>query len=205
MLNEDIVRRPRSLVLILHLFLYHQITKKYQIYEEEKIFGKSLTFSPAAVFANADWIIVIQILDLGLNTPVSGGFAAYNCQNVFCPSNRLCNIHASDTGRVGVPGNYPKIGFCTVNILYHSSISESYSILENQFGLVSLRFIQSISASYTIRISVVDSRSDQVLLLVQRLLRHLTTNVPVSRRSQGPGSDTALCSWSARIHKIQIS
>jgi hypothetical protein len=47
--------------------------------------------------------------------------------------------------RVGVQGNYPKIGFCTVNILYHSSISESYSILENQFGLVSLGFIQSIS------------------------------------------------------------
>jgi hypothetical protein len=51
---EDIVQPPRSLVLILHLFLYHQITKKYQIYEKEKIFGKSLTVSPAAVFANAD-------------------------------------------------------------------------------------------------------------------------------------------------------
>ena len=73
--------------------------------------------------------------------------------------------------------NYSQIGFCTVNILHHSSISESSSILENQFGLVSLE-----AASYSQFQPRLHYQNFccgvQVLLLVPRLRRHLTTNVP---------------------------
>ena len=93
------------------------------------------------MFANADWIIVIQILGLGLNTPVSGGFAAYNCQNVFCPSNRLCNIHASDTGWV-CRAIIPKLDFVqSISYTIHQFLKAT------PFSKINLVWFPSVSYS----------------------------------------------------------
>ena len=129
-------------------------------------------------------------------------------QNTFCPSNFFYIIHVSDTPALVWP-IILKLDFvqsisCTIHQFLKAPPFSKINLVWFPWKLV---HTVNFSRGYTIRISVVESRfyywyrdCDDIWLLMYPTVPTLSQGLHLQRTQA-----TALCSWSAGIHRIQIS